>query len=85
MSLQHFRKLYEIAKTDGLTGALKYDAIETVKRHPKVLMYTISAGVMIGAYLAKPKIEEKEPVIREVLRPDIESIPPPEKTYYPNY
>jgi hypothetical protein len=30
MSLQHFRKLYEIAKTDGVKAALKYDAAATV-------------------------------------------------------
>lgn len=33
MSMQHLKKLYDIAKEDGLKEALKYDLHETKQRH----------------------------------------------------
>ncbi len=35
-TLDHFRKLRDIIRQDGILDALKYDIIETARRNPKV-------------------------------------------------
>ena len=69
MSLQHFKKLYEIAKTDGVKAALKYDAIETVKRHPTAVL---GLAMLADSLLYETRIKGYRYVDEEVIPPDKE-------------
>ena len=69
MSLQHFKKLYEIAKTDGVKAALKYDAIETVKRHPVAVLNLV---LLADSLLYEDRIIGYKRVDEEAIPPDKE-------------
>lgn len=55
MTIQHFKKLYDIAKEKGVKSALEHDVIETLKRHPKLAGLAIASSM----YFAKPQPEKE--------------------------
>ena len=51
-TIQHFKKLYDIVKDEGIVSALKHDAIETAKRHPQLVM---GASLLYSSMFSNPQ------------------------------
>ena len=67
-TIDHFKKLYAIAKEQGIGAALKYDARETAKRH---LGLAIGLPIYIETLLGKPRdVPFDEGSAEAVLGPD---------------
>jgi len=71
MTIQHFKKLYDVAKKDGIKEALKYDVIETAKRHPVAIL---GIGMLINELFYTTQIKGYRHIDEEVIPPNEEGL-----------
>jgi len=56
MSIQHFKKLREIAREDGIRTALNYDLAMTMKRHPNLAGLALYASTIFSKPNPEPEV-----------------------------